>query len=231
MARNRYLTHTDGRRGRRRNPYGAEGGYVRDHAGSNSNMPMDGRDYHSGYDGRYDYNPNSNRYGQDGHHYNEQFGQYNRPVPPMQYEVYGIGRPSYMSEVDYARQDGKRRDRNSQGNYNGEYYEDYEDGEKEWKKDLEKWSKKLKRNDRFEIPKQEVINRAKEMNVRFDEFSEEEFYVTYLMMISDYKDIANDPNAYIKMAKKFLEDDDIEVSPSEKLCIYYYEIVKGEGVK
>jgi hypothetical protein len=28
--------------------------------------------------------------------------------------------------------------------------------------------------------------------------------------------------------KKWLEDDDIEVSPSEKVCIYMYDIVMGE---
>lgn len=38
----------------------------------------------------------------------------------------------------------------------------------------------------------------------------------------------NDSSTYLNMAKKWLEDDDIEVSPSEKLCIYYYDIVKGK---
>jgi hypothetical protein len=48
------------------------------------------------------------------------------------------------------------------------------------------------------------------------------------MMMSDYKTIANDPMAYIMMAKEWLEDDDVMVSPSEKLCIYLYKIIKGE---
>ena len=39
---------------------------------------------------------------------------------------------------------------------------------------------------------------------------------------------ANEPNTYIAMAKQWLMDDDIEVSPSEKLSIYYYKIIKGE---
>jgi hypothetical protein len=30
------------------------------------------------------------------------------------------------------------------------------------------------------------------------------------------------------MAKEFIMDDDIAVSPSEKVCIYMYEIVMGE---
>ena len=47
-------------------------------------------------------------------------------------------------------------------------------------------------------------------------------------MMSDYKTSANDPMSYVHMEKELLEDDDIKVSPSEKLCIYLYKIIKGE---
>ena len=109
-------------------------------------------------------------------------------------------------------------------------YHDY-DSEKEWYKELEHWTEKLKKKDRFHIKKEDVISSAKQMGVKFEEFSEEEFYAVYLMMVSDYKAVANDFRSYLNMAKEWLMDDDIEVSPSEKLCIYYYEIVKGEGMK
>ena len=66
------------------------------------------------------------------------------------------------------------------------------------------------------------------MKVKFEEFSEDEFYAVYLMMISDYPSLANEPHTYLAMAKQFLEDKDIAVSPSEKVCIYMYEIVMGE---
>lgn len=109
-------------------------------------------------------------------------------------------------------------------------YRDY-DSEKNWHKDLEQWIEKLKKKDRFHIKKEDVISSAKQMNIKFDEFSEDEFYAVYLMMISDYKTISNDFRTYINMAREWLEDDDIEVNPSEKLCIYMYEIVKGESIK
>ena len=109
-------------------------------------------------------------------------------------------------------------------------YHSSKGGEEEYYEDLERWTEKLKRKDRFHIKKEEIISSAKQMGVRFDEFTEEEFYVVYLMMVSDYKAVANDFRSYLNMAKEWLMDDDIEVSPSEKLCIYYYEIVKGEGM-
>lgn len=112
----------------------------------------------------------------------------------------------------------------------GRYMEDYasRDLEEDYKKDLHKWAEKLKREDKFNLPKEEVIKKAREMGARFSKYDEEEFYTIYLMHVSDYTDISNEPFTYIAMAKKWLEDDDIEVSPSEKVCIYMYEIVMGE---
>lgn len=112
----------------------------------------------------------------------------------------------------------------------GRYMDDYatEDLMGEYRKDLRKWADKLKRKDRFNIPKEEIIEQAKKMGISFDKYDEEEFYTIYLMHISDYPEIANDYYTYVAMAKKWLEDDDIEVSPSEKVCIYMYDIVMGE---
>ena len=112
----------------------------------------------------------------------------------------------------------------------GRYMDDYatEDLMGEYRKDVRKWADKLKRKDRFNIPKEEIIEQAKKMGVSFNKYDEEEFYTIYLMHISDYPEIANDYYTYVAMAKKWLEDDDIEVSPSEKVCIYMYDIVMGE---
>ena len=63
------------------------------------------------------------------------------------------------------------------------------------------------------------------MGVIFRDYGELEFEATYYMLLSDFGSVSNDPHSYIAMAKSFLEDDDISVSPSEKLCIYFYEIV------
>ena len=128
--------------------------------------------------------------------------------------------------------------RSDYSSYNDYRYNDYRydygkhsDSEKQYYEDIERWSEKLRRRDRFNIKKEDVISSAKQMGVRFEEFTEEEFYAVYLMMVSDYKSVSNDFRTYLNLAKEWLMDDDIEVSPSEKLCIYYYEIVKGEGLK
>ena len=66
------------------------------------------------------------------------------------------------------------------------------------------------------------------MRVTFRDYDELEFKATYYMLLSNFGSVSNDPHSYIAMAKSFLEDDDISVSPSEKLCIYFYEIIKGD---
>lgn len=137
--------------------------------------------------------------------------------PPLAPQDYARGRSDYY---DYARSTRGGRGRS-------DYAYDYAESEDKWHKDLEHWTEKLKKKDRFHIKKEDVISSAKQMGVKFDEFSEEEFYAVYLMMVSDYKAVANDFRSYLNMAKEWLMDDDIEVTPSEKLCIYYYEIVKG----
>jgi hypothetical protein len=87
---------------------------------------------------------------------------------------------------------------------------------------------KLKKHDRFGLPKEEILKKAKEMGVKFHDFDEMEFYVVYLMMVSDFKHVANDPHYYLAMAKEWLEDDDIKRRGSEKVCAYLYTIVLGE---
>jgi hypothetical protein len=109
-------------------------------------------------------------------------------------------------------------------------YNDYaeEDMMKEYEEELKKWIKKLMKKDKFKLPKQEILKKAQEMNIEFEDFSEEEFYAVYLMLVSDYPNIADNPHTYIVMAKQFLEDDDVNVDPSEKVCKYLYEIVLNE---
>lgn len=118
----------------------------------------------------------------------------------------GIGRPREYDRRDYA---------------DDELDEDYEE-------DLKKWIEKLKKKDRFGLSKDQVIQKAKEMRVKFDDYDENEFYAVYLMQVSDYPTISNDSRMYLNMAKSWLEDDDIAVSPSEKLCKYMYEIVMAD---
>lgn len=107
-------------------------------------------------------------------------------------------------------------------------YRDYSSVDKEYKQDLKMWIDKLKRKDKYGMTYEQVIQQAENMGVKFRDYTELEFYATFLMMVSDFGDMISDPNILLKMAKQFLEDDDIEVSPSEKLCIYLYQIVLGE---
>ena len=104
---------------------------------------------------------------------------------------------------------------------------DYDD-EKEYHKELEEWIHKLKAYDRFKIPKDELINKAHSMGVKFHNFDEMEFYAVYLMLLSDFKQVANDPHHYLAMAKEWLEDKDAKRQGSEKVCAYLYTIVLGE---
>jgi hypothetical protein len=138
---------------------------------------------------------------------------------------------SYEMEVrprDYYEDERRgRRDYYYEDERRGRDYADYAGAEKDYEHQLEKWTKKLMKRDKFHMPKNEIIKKAEEMHVEFEEYSEEEFYAVYLMMVSDYPNISNEPHMYIALAKQFLEDDDMAVSPSEKVCIYLYEIVLG----
>lgn len=145
-------------------------------------------------------------------------------------------------ESDYARRGGYQNRGRDNRDYSREQdyrsYKDYDDYEdrtsndmyRKYEYDLEEWTEKLKKHDKFKMSKEDIINRARSMGVRFDDYSQEEYLAVYYMLMSDFPHVANDYSTYLHMAKKWLEDDDIEVSPSEKLSIYYYDIVKGECI-
>lgn len=147
--------------------------------------------------------------------HNADFNDYNQD---MRRNDYGDMRRDYGDYGDY-------------GNYGGGDYADYNDyamEEKEYHKKLHEWTNKLKAKDRFGVPKEQVMKQAENMGVKFDKFTPEEFYATYLMMVSDYKKVANDYNMYISLAKDWLEDDDVKVKGGDKLCAYLYYVVLGE---
>ena len=142
--------------------------------------------------------------------YDMAYQQYRQPSRPMDFAMYGYGiggiRPmNYDYGYDYAS----------------------EDMEKEWKEHLKKWQEELKRYDRFNMPKDQVIQNARQMGVEFDKYNEEEFLTTYYMVMSDYPSIANEPHTYISLAKDWLEDEDSKLKGSEKLSAYYYEVINA----
>lgn len=228
---NRYLRDRANRRAmfRRdgRNPYGSAGGYVtsrrrgRDRADMNydnyrdrenrmRNREMDMEYDYAKYNSRYDSRYNTDRRNQDSHYPYEQYGEHNRP---MEYEMYGYG-VGGIRPMDYGY------------DYNYDYAS--EDMEKEWKEHLKKWCEELKRYDRFNMPKEQVISQARQMGLKFQDYNDDEFYITYLMKISDDEDnIISNPQMAIIMAKSFLEDKDSKLKGSEKLCAYYYEVING----
>lgn len=192
-----------------RNPYGSRGGYVSTRKMRKDRAMGRGHDYPE-YDSRYDMYYDREYYGSRDYPSDEHYGQHHRP---MEYEMYGVGgmRPmyDYRGRMDYG------------------YDYASEDMEKEWKEDLHEWKEKLKHHDRFNFSKDQILAQAKQMGVKFDEFSEEEFLVTYYMVMSDYPQVANEPHTYLAMAKDWLHDKDSELQGSDKLCAYYYEIIKG----
>lgn len=135
----------------------------------------------------------------------------------------------YSNDYGYDMRDYRRDYRRDYLDYN-DYRRDYadDDYDKKYHKDLKKWTEKLKKFDRFNIPKEQIISNAKQMNVEFKDYDEDEFYAIYLMHISDYPSVSNDSRMYLGMAKAWLEDKDLEIEPSEKVCKYLYEIVLAD---
>ena len=237
---NRYLMDRASRRGMMRdgrNPYGSRGGYVTSRRRMGRDREMDSRNDYPEYDSRYDSRSGGRMGGQDYHYSNQQYGEHHRP---MQYEMYGVGGMRPINDYgDYdmvrgGRGSGRRgRDYGYDMNYDYDYdygydMRDYAKEDEEWKKHLKKWCEELKQYDRFNMPKDQVINQARQMKVKFDNYNEDEFYTTYLMKISDDEDnLISNPQMAIIMAKNFLEDKDSKLKGSEKLCAYYYEVIKG----
>ena len=214
MARNmgRYRYMRD-RADRRRNSYGRDRAY-----------PMEYDDNVSEYDSRYYTRGDGSRYSDERYYMDDE--RYREPRRTYEYEI--DGRRNYRG--DYAIGGiGRPREYNRR---NRDYrdYRDYAeaDMDEEYEEDLKKWISKLKKSDRFGLSKEQVIQKAKDMKVDFKEYDENEFYAIYLMHISDYPSVANEPHTYLAMAKAWLEDKDIKISPSEKVCRYMYEIAMAE---
>ena len=132
----------------------------------------------------------------------------------------------HPSRSGYEHRDSDYRDyRGSE--YRGGDYHSEEQLMSMYKQDLEKWTHKLKEKDRFKLSKEEVIKKAKNMGVAFMDYTENEFYVMYLLMLSLFKSIANEPHTYLAMAKSALEDPSSSLSPSEKVQVIMYEIAMG----
>lgn len=110
---------------------------------------------------------------------------------------------------------------------------DYAGGNYLTDKELMHWSKKLlqevdePKKDFFTIDN--IEKKAKDMSIKFEDFTFSEFYVVVLMMYTDYHKTLGTSNMdiYLALAKDWLCDEDVGMKYSEKLTAYYDKIVKG----
>ena len=202
MKRHLMMKNKDGR-----NEYGSKEGYV----------DQRGMDYRSDYRGDY-----------RGDYRSDYSGDYNyyESGRTSDYRGQDYNRGSDYRGQDYRGQDYRGQDYRS-NDYRGQDYHSEEQLMSMYKQDLEKWTHKLKEKDRFKLPNEEVIKKAKNMGVAFMDYTENEFYVMYLLMLSLFKSIANEPHTYLAMAKSALEDPSSSLSPSEKVQVIMYEIAMG----
>jgi hypothetical protein len=133
---------------------------------------------------------------------------------PVEFRAYGeMRRPHYQDDYDD----------NYRDNYRMDYQEDYQDNE--YMEDLHDWIDSLKKDDKFGMSIEQVIQHAKTIGANFNDYSEEELYAIYLANVSDYGDIITDPTIFIRMAINFMTDKDSIVKGSEKVCEYLYTFI------
>lgn len=98
--------------------------------------------------------------------------------------------------------------------------------------EFKRWKSMLKnadgtRGEKFDM--NQIMPIAKQMNIDYRRFNEEDLVMAVNMLYSDYcKIFGNDITKYVAMAKAFLEDDDFDGTGSEKLATYFHCIVNKE---
>lgn len=239
-SRGGYVSSRRSRRSRRDRGMGGDGHYGR--------RPMRG---YAEFAGRYDEMPYMPDYGDMG-------GDYERGGQSRRGGSRDSGRGDMRGRNDYARggnrggsrggSRGGRRDSGADyadyGDYGYDDYGDYEDygddygwdygEEKLSNQDLMEWSQdlmgELDHDEKEVFKKERVLQRAKEMGIEFSKYSEMEFYVTFLMCYTDYKKTIGKGNMEyaLSLAKEWLDDKDLPVKGSEKLALYYDNIVCAE---
>lgn len=143
-------------------------------------------------------------------------------------EDYGF---DYIGRCDMDSEEDCRHIRNM--DYGEDYDADYEiayGGGKLNPEELNHWEKKLHeeldKSERDMMSREKIVKRAKNMGIKFDQYSEDELAVATLMMYTDYCPTLGKASIdmYIKLAKDFLEDKDAGVRYGEKLAAYFDHI-------
>lgn len=132
----------------------------------------------------------------------------------------------------YPMMDERRRRSSTTGRYMRDRHMTGE--EKLPEEDIERWTKSLlgemEERDRQQVKMDTVMKRAQDMGISFEKFTPEEFYVTVVMLHTDFSKVlpAQPMDTYIKMAKAWLCDPDASKRYGKKLAAYYEEIVNGD---
>jgi hypothetical protein len=207
------------------------------YTGGRGGQPM--RDYG---DMRGDYNYDMARQGDMRNDYARQ-GGYDGHYPQGQGATYypieamGVFNGYYgMPEQDYAR-GGRGRDYGYDMRYGRDYGYDYgydygDYGETLSEQELQKWEHKLMsqldEREKQMFKKETIMQKAKSMGKPMEDFGEEELYLTTLMAYTDYKEVIGaNPDMALRLAYAWLSDKDVKATGSQKLAIYYDEIVMG----
>lgn len=155
-------------------------------------------------------------------------GTYTNARGPMHFEP---DRYDYAYDDDYSMTDNRRRRSQSTGRYMSDRHSSHPLEEEH----IERWTRslmgELEEKDRQMLKMDSVIRRAKEMGISFEKFTEEEFYVTLLMLHTDLSK-AFGPSItldhWVKAAKAWLCDPDASLRYGKKLAAYYNAIVEED---
>lgn len=145
---------------------------------------------------------------------------------------YRNGPMHFESDRRYDVMDERRRRSSTTGRYMRDRHMTGE--EKLPEEDIERWTKSLlgemEERDRQQVKMDTVMKRAQDMGISFEKFTPEEFYVTVVMLHTDFSKAlpAQPMDTYIKMAKAWLCDPDASKRYGKKLAAYYEEIVNGD---
>lgn len=145
---------------------------------------------------------------------------------------YRNGPMHFESDRRYDVMDERRRRSSTTGRYMRDRHMTGE--EKLPEEDIERWTKSLlgemEERDRQQVKMDTVMKRAQDMGISFEKFTPEEFYVTVVMLHTDFSKVlpAQPLDTYIKMAKAWLCDPDASKRYGKKLAAYYEEIVNGD---
>ena len=143
-------------------------------------------------------------------------GHYHMFQGYMPVEAMGRFTGYYGMGEDNAR-GGRRKDMARYGRRNYDY-----DSGMLGQEEIMEWSEKLKKEledkDKQYFSKENIKKKAEEMGIKFDKFSLDEFYLTVLMVYTDYCKTLGTANMdiYFRLAKDWLEDDDVKVKGGEK---------------